>query len=108
VTAIRQRLLAARYPAPLDPETGQPGVWTHALIAAVLRNPKYLGRQVWGRHHHGRRAPREVWVWSPVWAHPPIVSTEEFVAANRRTQWTTALLAADSPVAGWTDRRAAQ
>jgi hypothetical protein len=107
VTAIRQRLLAARYPAPLDPDTGQPSVWTHANITAVLRNPKYLGRQVWGRRHHGRRAPREAWVWSPVWAHPPIVSTDEFVAANRRTGLATALLDADSAESGWTDRRAA-
>lgn len=108
VTAIRQRLLAARYPAPLDPDTGQPGAWTHAIIRAILRNPKYLGRQLWGRRHHGRQAPRDVWVWSPVSAHPPIVSTDEFVAANRRTGLATALLDADSAESGWTDRRAAQ
>lgn len=107
VTAIRQRLVAARYPTPLDPETGQPGVWTRANIKAILRNPKYLGRQVWGRRHHGRRTPREKWVWSPVWAHPPIVSTEEFVAANRRTRLATALPVTGTPAAGSTDRRAA-
>jgi hypothetical protein len=107
VTAIRQRLVAARYPAPLDPETGQPGVWTHAYITAILRNPKYLGRQVWGRRHHGRRAPREVWVWSPVWAHPPIVSAEEFVAANRRARLATAPPVTEDPAVGRTDRRAA-
>jgi hypothetical protein len=107
IAAIRQRLLAARYPAPLDPETEQPVVWTRALVAAVLRNPKYLGRQVWGRRHHGRRASCEAWVWSPEWAHPPIVSTDEFVAANSRTRLATALVAADRAESGWTDRRAA-
>jgi hypothetical protein len=107
LAAIRERLLAARYPAPLDPETGQPGVWTHAIIAAALRNPKYLGRQIWGRHHHGRRAPRDAWVWSAVWAHPPIVSTDEFVAANRRTRLSAAVMAAHSEESRWTDRRAA-
>ena len=105
IAAIRQRLVAARYPAPLDPDTGQPDVWTRPITAAILRNPKYLGRQVWGRRHHGRRAPHDGWVWSPVWAHPPIVSTEEFIAANRRTRLATALPVTDTPVARSTDRR---
>jgi hypothetical protein len=43
---ILQRLTGARYPAPLDPETGHPGIWTRAILRALLRNPKYLGRQV--------------------------------------------------------------
>jgi hypothetical protein len=46
-------------------------------------------------------------VWSAVWAHPPIVSTDEFVAANRRTRLATALVATDGTESGWTDRRAA-
>jgi hypothetical protein len=107
VSVIREWLVAARYPAPLDPETGQPGVWTHAIITAILRNPKYLGLQVWGRRHRGRRTPRQVWVWSPVWAHPPIVSTEVFIRAKRRTRLATALPLTDTPVTGWTDRSAA-
>lgn len=86
---ILRRLSAARYPAPLDPETGQPGVWTRAVVRAILRNPKYTGRQVWGRHHHGRRAPHTLWVWSPVWVHPPVITGEEFAAANRRA-WRVA------------------
>jgi hypothetical protein len=85
ITAIRQRLVAARCPAPLDPETGQPGVWTRAAIRAILRNPKYTGRQVWGRRRHGRRAPRTQWVWSPVWAHTPLITSKEFAAAKRRS-----------------------
>jgi hypothetical protein len=37
VTGIRHRLVAARYPAPLDPETGQPGLWTRTAVRAILR-----------------------------------------------------------------------
>lgn len=61
ITAIRQRLVVARYLAPLDPETEQPGVWTRAVIRAILRKPKYTGRQVWaaattGGTHRQRRS----------------------------------------------------
>ncbi|RJQ87222.1 recombinase family protein [Amycolatopsis panacis] len=98
VTAIRQRLA---------PDTGQPAAWTHATITSILRNPKYLGRQVRGRCHHGRRTPHQLWVWSPVQAHPPIVSSDEFIAANHRTILATALLAADSTASELPARRAA-
>jgi hypothetical protein len=84
--AIRQRLIQARCPAPRDSETGLEGVWTQAAVRAILRNPKYTGRQVWGRHHHGRRVPRAQWVWSQAWVHPPLVTVAEFTAANRH-QW---------------------
>ncbi|MFI6098221.1 recombinase family protein [Lentzea sp. NPDC051213] len=79
---ILRRLTESRYPAPLDPDTGQPSMWTLAVVRAILRNPKYLGRQVWGRTRHGKRAPREQWVWSDVWVHPPLITAEEFAAAN--------------------------
>lgn len=86
VTEIRQRLVTAGYPAPVDAETGQPGIWTRATVKTVLRNPKYIGRQVWGRRHRGRRAPRTQWVWSPAGAHPPLITVEKFMAANRRSR----------------------
>jgi hypothetical protein len=86
LTEIRRRLTMSRYPAPLDPGTGQSGVWTVAIIRAILRNPKYLGRQVWGRTHHGTRAPQTAWVWSGVWVHPPLVTAEGFAAANRHSR----------------------
>jgi hypothetical protein len=92
---IRRRLTASRYPAPLDPDTGQPGVWTVAIVRAILRNPKYLGRQVWGRTHHGKRLPRTDWVWSDVWVHPPLVTAEEFAAANPRSWFVPASAAAN-------------
>jgi len=91
-TEIRRRLAASRYPAPLDPETGEPGVWTVAIVRAILRNPKYLGRQVWGRTRHGKPTPRTDWVWSEVWVHPPLVTAEEFAAADRRS-WRVPALA---------------
>jgi len=84
--AIRRHLIQARCPAPRDPQTGLEGVWAQGTIRAVLRNPKYTGRQVWGRHHRGRRVPRAQWVWSPEWVHPPLISVAEFTAANRH-QW---------------------
>ena len=87
-TEIRRRLTVSRYPAPLDPETGEPSVWTVAIVRAILRNPKYLGRQVWGRTHHGKPTPPADWVWSQVWVQPPVVTAEEFAAANPRS-WRT-------------------
>jgi Recombinase len=106
VPAIRQRLTTARYPAPLDPHNAQPSAWTDTIIRTVLRNPKYLGQQVWGRSHHGQRAPQTQWVWSSVWAHPPIVSHEEFVAANRHVRQIATPPATRDLVARSTDRRA--
>lgn len=106
IAEICQRLAAARYPAPLAPDSGQPGEWDASNVRAVLRNPKYLGRQVWGRRHHGRPVPADRWVWSPVWAHPPIVSAAEFSAVNQRSRLAAALPTADRSVAGATDRRA--
>jgi hypothetical protein len=83
-TEIRHRLAGSGYPAPLDPDTGQTGVWTVAVIRSILRNPKYLGRQVWGRTHHGKRVPRSEWIWSEVWVHPPVITPAEFATANPR------------------------
>jgi Recombinase len=107
IAGIHQRLISARYPTPLDPETGQPSGWSDPIIRAILRNPKYLGRQVWGRRRHGRSAPTDEWVWSPVWAHPPIISTDEFVAANSHSRLAAALPGADGPVAEATDQTVA-
>jgi Recombinase len=101
ITAIRQRHVAARYLAPLDPETGQLGVWTRAVIRAILRNPNYTGRQVWGRRHHGRHAAS-----TPVWAHAPLITVEEFAAAHRRS-WRTETPPGDSEAARPSQQRRA-
>ncbi|MFD8497280.1 recombinase family protein [Amycolatopsis sp. NPDC059657] len=89
-TEIRRRLAASRYPAPLDPETGEPGMWTVAMVRAILCNPKYLGRQVWGRTHLGKPTPQADWVWSEIGVHPPLVTAEEFASADRRSWQATA------------------
>lgn len=93
--AIRRRLIEAGCPATRDPETGLEGVWTRAAVRAILRNPKYTGRQVWGLTHHGKRTPRTEWIWSDVWVHPPLVSAEEFAAANPRSWLVPASAAAN-------------
>jgi hypothetical protein len=82
IREIQRRLAASRYPTPLDPDTGQPAVWTVPMVRAILRNPKYLGHQIWGRTHHGKPVPRTAWVWSHAWAHPPLITTEEYAAAH--------------------------
>ncbi|MEU4522980.1 recombinase family protein [Amycolatopsis sp. NPDC024027] len=56
-------------------------------MRAILRNPKYTGRQVWGRRHRGRLVSPERWVWSPAWVHLPLITDEEFVAANPSSEW---------------------
>ena len=37
IAEILRRLTAARYPAPLDPETGQPGIWTAGAVRSIVR-----------------------------------------------------------------------
>ncbi|SDN28065.1 Recombinase [Lentzea albidocapillata subsp. violacea] len=96
VSEIRRRLAASRYPAPLDADTGQPGVWTVAAVQAILHNPKYLGCQVWGRTHHGKRVPRSEWVWSEVWVHPPVVTPAEFAAVHPRFRYPHSTSAVDA------------
>ncbi|ALG12262.1 recombinase family protein [Kibdelosporangium phytohabitans] len=85
IKEIRRRLTVARYPEPLDQHTGHPGAWTDAAVRVILRNPKYLGRQVWGPTNHGMRVPRSKWVWSDTWAHPPMTPFEQLTNANRRS-----------------------
>jgi hypothetical protein len=79
---IARRLNAARYPRPLDPATGQPRPWTPRLIRTVITNPKYLGRQAWGRTHHGRPVPAQNWTWSAPNPHLALVTAETFAAAQ--------------------------
>jgi hypothetical protein len=81
---IRHRLTASRYPAPLDPSSGQPGVWTAAMVRAILRNPKYLGRQVWDAATTGGGFPARSGCgrmsgctrrWSPPTSSPQTIHT---------------------------------
>jgi hypothetical protein len=81
-TEIAQRLNAARYPQPLDPATGRPRPWTPRRVRTVIGNPKYLGRQAWGRTHHGRPVPARDWTWSAPNPHLAVVTPETFAAAQ--------------------------
>ncbi|MCW3817758.1 recombinase family protein [Micromonospora sp. DR5-3] len=73
--------------------------WMLTTVAAILANPRYTGRQVWNRQRndHDDLTPdgtvarhREVqrwnaasqWVISRQIAHPPLVTEEQFVAAQ--------------------------
>jgi site-specific DNA recombinase len=74
IPAIAARLNAdpVTYPPP-NPVTG----WTAQNIAAMLRNPKYTGYMVYGRHRNrnGHRipVPPDQWLWSPEPVHPAII-----------------------------------
>ena len=56
----------------------------------MLRNPKYTGFNVWGRHDKrpGRPfiRPRDQWIWSPTPSHEPIVDRELFEQVEERAQ----------------------
>ena len=76
IPAIAGRLNAdpVKYPPPNPAAvTG----WTAQNIAAMLRNPKYTGYMVYGRHRtrNGRRVPvpQDQWLWSPAPVHPAII-----------------------------------
>jgi hypothetical protein len=77
----------SRYPTmPLRP------TWSRSQMQAILRNPKYTGYNVWGRHdkRRGRPAlrPREGWVWSPAPTHAPLVPKELFELVDERARGT--------------------
>jgi hypothetical protein len=74
--------------------------WTLRTVAAILANPRYTGRQVWNRQRTdyaplstaddvlGRSEARrwsaiQQWVISEEVVHPPLVSEEDFVAAQQ-------------------------
>ncbi|MBA2239816.1 MAG: recombinase family protein, partial [Solirubrobacterales bacterium] len=59
-------------------------------IQAMLRNPKYTGYNVWGRHGKRRGRPfirpREHWVWSPAPVYEPLVPKELFELVEERAR----------------------
>jgi hypothetical protein len=79
---IQHRLAAERHPAPIDPATGHEGVWTETAAHAIFHNPKYTGRQLWGRRHRGSPVSPERGLWSSAWAHPPLLTDDQFATAN--------------------------
>ena len=80
-----------RYPPPTrnkKDENDLPQTWSRSQLQAMLRNPKYTGFNVWGRHDKrpGRPfiRPRDQWVWSPAPSHEAIVSRELFDQVEER------------------------
>ena len=82
-----------RYPPPTrnkKDENNLVQTWSRSQIQAMIRNPKYTGYNVWGRHDKrpGRPfiRPREQWVWSPTASHEPLVSRELFDQVEARAR----------------------
>ena len=82
-----------RYPPPArnkKDENNLRQTWSRSQLQAMLRNPKYTGFNVWGRHDKrpGRPfiRPRDQWVWSPIPSHEAIVSRELFDQVEERAQ----------------------
>jgi site-specific DNA recombinase len=99
-----------RYPPPLanpKDEMALKKTWSRSQIQAMLRNPKYTGYNVWGRHDKraGRPLirPREQWVWSPTPTHPAIVPKELFDRVEERARRNT--VAATQAPADYPTRR---
>jgi len=82
----------ARYPPPsanpVDETLGK--TWNRSQLWGMLRNPKYTGYNVWGRHDkrpgRPRIRPREQWVWSATPTHPVIVPKELFDQVDDRAR----------------------
>jgi site-specific DNA recombinase len=100
VAGIARELNERGVPCPSHVDPGRNShrsgeVWTLRTVAAILANPRYTGRQVWnrqGRDHDAARGKRRgpVHRWNPVrdWViskqivHPPLVTEQDFVAAQ--------------------------
>ena len=77
------------------------GLWSKSAIRAIVMNPRYTGRQVWNRQRRDevlidvedvalghetrmRWNNRADWIWSEGQTHEPIISVDEYEAAQRR------------------------
>ena len=96
VTAIADLLNERTVPCPTatNPRVNATRRWSKATINAMLRNPVYLGKQVWDRRDNATR--REMggsapWRAEDEWTvcedgHEPIISEELFGTAQERLQ----------------------
>jgi site-specific DNA recombinase len=80
--AIRLNASPGLYPAP----AGSDG-WAASSVDAILRNPKYTGHQVFGRHRNrgGKRVKADPadWLWTPHPVHPGIIDRDTWQDAQR-------------------------
>ncbi len=77
------------------------GLWSKSAVRAIVLNPRYTGHQVWNRQRRDeilidvddvalghetrmRWNDRSAWVWSEQPTHEPIVSLDDYEAAQRR------------------------
>ncbi len=99
--AIAERLTRDRVPSPSahDPARNrhrEGKAWSKSAVRAILKNPRYTGRQVWNRqrrdevlvdvddialgHETKLRWNHETeWIWSTDKTHEALVSTEDYV-----------------------------
>ncbi len=62
--------------------------WDHVRVYRTLKMEEYTGSSVWGKAiwlsgKYAKRLPRDTWIVKPG-AFPPIITHEEFVAAQRQ------------------------
>lgn len=106
IFAIAQGLTADGIPSPSghDPARNRhraktKGAWSKSAVRAILGNPRYTGRQVWGKQRKDeilmdvedvalghetkmRWNDRSDWVWSSEVVHEPIIDPETFAKAQ--------------------------
>jgi site-specific DNA recombinase len=96
VTAIADLLNERRVPCPTatNPRLNATRRWAKSTINAMLRNPVYVGNQVWDRRDNATRREQGVsapWRREDEWtvcedAHDPIISAELFAATQERME----------------------
>jgi site-specific DNA recombinase len=90
---ITDRLNAdlTRYPPPISPDPARTRTdWIRSAVRDVLCNPKYTGYMVWNRRatkRGGKVNPPELWVWSELPTHEPLVPRDLFKAAAGISGW---------------------
>ena len=94
VTAVADLLNERRVPCPTatNPRLNTTRRWAKGTINAMLRNPVYVGKQVWDRRDNATRREQggsAPWRSEEEWtvcedAHEPIISEELFAAAQER------------------------
>ncbi len=89
------------YPPPQPNHKDDNGLrptWSRSVVRSILRNPKYTGYNVWGRHDKRRGRPlirpHGDWTWSATPTHEPIISKELFEMVEDRARGNEAKMKA--------------
>jgi site-specific DNA recombinase len=88
VASIARHLNERGVPCPssTDPDRNRHrtrGAWTLRTVAVILSNPRYTGRQTWNRRATGTGSSTSTPALSAKIAHPPLVTEQDFVAAQQ-------------------------